>query len=271
MPYMASLKTTDYMIKLEKKKKQLALIISSVLMVLYGLIAKDFNIDDHYLEKSILKIYRGTSIPLRYYDVNFFGIEIPFKSFIFFFTITLGVGIYSFIFEKELSVKIRKPLFLSKMKASYLKYKRKHTAIDKEDIKLQNKYQKTVEVITFLSLLFTFYLAIESMYSMWFFIILSYFYLLVLKPKSNNGIILKAIFYPLIFVVIINGLTYNEYYSIPYNLSRFILQYLISVAIIIFTQLRKFKNGYKFDFKHPLFWASSICLFAATLNFLVNQ
>ena len=137
--------------RLEKKKKQLTLIISSVLMILYGLIAKDFNIDNYSLEKRILKRYRGTSIPLRYYDVNFFGIEIPFKFYILFFTIILGIGIYLFVFKNELSIKIQMPSFLSKMKASYLKYEKKNTTIVEEGYKLQNKYQKTVEVITFLS------------------------------------------------------------------------------------------------------------------------
>ena len=258
------------MIKFEKKKKQLVIIISSVLMILYGLIAKDFNIDNRYLEKSILKRYRGTSIPLKYYDVNLFGIEIPFKSYILFFTIILGIGIYLFVFKNELSIKIQMPSFLSKLKANYLKYEKRNTTIIKEDAKHQNKYKKTAEVITFLSLLFTFYLAIELRYSIWFFITLSYFYLLVLKPKSVSSVILKAVFYPLIFVIILNGLTHNDNYSIQYNISRFILHYLIAVAIIIFTQLRKLKKGYEFDFKHPLFWASSICLITAILSLLVN-
>ena len=250
--------------QLENKKVSFTLILFSLLMLVFGIFTKDHN-NLYYRKKKI-------SPPLEVYNVDLFGLEVSFKAYLLFFIIILGIGIYLFVFKNDISNKILPTSFFQKLKSFYLEYEGNNTAIQQENsaTSQSNKYQRTVEVITFLSLLFTFYLAIELGYSIWFFIILSYFYLLLLKPKSVSNVILKAVFYPLIFVVIINGLTHNDNYSIQYNVSRFILQYLIAVAIIIFTQLRKLKKGYEFDFKHPLFWASSICLITGILSLLVN-
>ena len=250
--------------QLENKKVSFTLILFSLLMLVFGVFTKDHN-NLYYRKKKI-------SPPLEVYNVDLFGLEVSFKAYLLFFIIILGIGIYLFVFKNDLTNRVPFASFFQKLKSSYLKYEGKNTKIQQENIiNLQsNKHQKTVEVVTFLSLLFTFYLAIELGYSICFFVTLSYFYLLVLKPKSVSNVILKAVFYPLIFVIILNGLTHNDNYSIQYNVSRFILQYLITTAIIIFTQLRKLKKGYEFNFKHPLFWASLISLITGVLSLLVN-
>ena len=75
------------------KKLPFLTILFSILMIFYGMITKDFYGDIYQKRK-----YQGNP-PLSTYDVNFLGINIPYIYFLLFFLITLGIGIYFFVFK----------------------------------------------------------------------------------------------------------------------------------------------------------------------------
>ena len=257
------------------KKISSAIILVSILMLVYGLITKDYD-GSYFNNKQKIP-------PLDLFDVSLFGWDVDYKNYMLFFIIILSVGAYLYIFKtdeslktvfKGLNFKPKMPKISNELKLKYKKYEKKHTQtveISKQDNK-QNNIVTLVEVVTFLAMGFTFYMGVETGFSLWFFIILSYFYYLVWKPKSIRQILIKAILYPLIFMILF---TLSEssrviYFSFFYQMSRHILPYLISVIVIFFTQRHKLNNQPSFSFRNPLFWISLLCLIVAALTMVVD-
>tara|TARA_B100000408_G_scaffold79946_1_gene60976 strand:+ start:2572 stop:2838 length:267 start_codon:yes stop_codon:yes gene_type:complete len=77
---------------LEGKKIPFLIILFSVLMIFFGIVTKYYN-GTRYNKR----IYKKPTLEL--YDVNLFGLEIAYTYFLLFFIITLGIGIFLFVFK----------------------------------------------------------------------------------------------------------------------------------------------------------------------------
>lgn len=254
--------------QLKQTKIPFLITLFSILMLVFGYMTKDYN-DIYYRKKKF-------DAPLEWYDVSLFGLEIDYKSYMLFFILVLGIGVYLLIFKTD-----------EQIKSIFKFYKQNSSKVTelKENIELQKPKQvrdikkvnesivKIVEVVTLLGLFLTFYIGTSRQYSLWFFIILSYFYFLILKPKSMKQIVIKSILYPLIFLVIFTLAGSEDAYnwsSNMYFMSKHIIPFLISVGIIFFTQRHKLIKQPSFSFRSPLFWISMLCLTAAVLTLVVD-
>lgn len=256
------------------KRIPFGIMLISFLMLVFGLMTKDYD-GSYYNNKQKIP-------PLDLFDVSLFGWDISYKNFMLFFIITLGVGVYLMVYKsdenlkeglKNLKKSIKAPKFLVGSKSKDKIYEKKHSTVLPENaVKGENRaIIKIVEVITLFALVFTFYMSVKKGFSLWFFIILSYFYYLILEPKSIKQIRLKAFFYPLPFMLIIASAESGDiYYRFLYYLSKHMLPYLTSVAIIFFTQKHKLYSKPNFSFKHTLFRASLLCFIAAILHFILE-
>lgn len=79
---------------LDGKKLPFLIILFSTLMIFFGIVTKYYN--GARYSRSIYK-----KPPLELYDVNLFGLEVPYTYFLLFFVITLGIGIYLFAFKTK--------------------------------------------------------------------------------------------------------------------------------------------------------------------------
>ncbi|WP_166387985.1 hypothetical protein [Polaribacter sp. 11A2H] len=231
--------------------------------------------------------------PLKYIEVKFLGIKFDYVNFLFFFIITLGIAIYLFIYTEDQLIKnkIRKLTFFNRGKNKHnneLLKEKQNDYSNFEEIKLKHKESETIITqkkdknlsivlkIIFVALLFTFFMAIETGFSLWFFIILPYYFYISLKPKSKDEILIKSIFYPLFFLIIItvsHTEKVNSMYEMPflYNLSKHLIFYVTSVLIIFFTQKSRFGKLPKFNSKNPLFWISLISFIISFSHFVVDK
>ena len=66
-------------------------------MIFFGLVTKYYDGTEYSK-----RIYKAP--PLELYDVTLFGLEVSYIYFILFFVITLGIGIYLFIFQPNKNV-----------------------------------------------------------------------------------------------------------------------------------------------------------------------
>src|SRR5690606_35824105 len=98
----------------KEKKISFLIILFSTLMIFFGIVTKDYN--GARYNKRIHK-----KPPLEVFDVNIFGFDISYVHFLLFFVITLGIGIYLFIYKNDDSIKkrIKKPDFIHKVKLKY--------------------------------------------------------------------------------------------------------------------------------------------------------
>jgi len=254
---------------LKHKKISFLITLFSVLMLVFGLFTKDY--DDLYYRK------KKFDAPLDIYDVSLFGLDIDYKSYMLFFILILGIGVYLFIFKTDTQLK-------SVFKMPKVDWSR--LTEFKENLEVSQPYTvkntekgnelviKIVEVVTLLALLFTFYIGASRQLSLWFFIILSYFYFLILQPKSFKQVVVKSILYPLIFLVIFTLAGSEDAYnwsSNMYYMSKHIIPFLISVGIIFFTQRNKLKYRQSFSFRNPLFWISLLCTIVAVLTLMIDN
>ena len=252
---------------LKEKKISFLITLFSVLMLLFGLITKDY-IGDRY----DLKHNGYDSPPLRWLEVNFFGISFDYINFLLFFTITLGIGIYFLVYKNDIEIKslIKKPKFIDTLLNKYYEFERKSLVTTAPiETEKADKTLSIVQITTVIALLFTFFMSIKVGFSLWFFIILSYFHFISLNSKSKKQIIIKSISYPLIFLILISSIQasdgemimgYRVEMSFSYYIGKHIIGFIVCVAIMIFTLLKRFKNPPKFSAKNPLFWISTICL-----------
>jgi hypothetical protein len=79
---------------IEGKKIPFLIVLFSVLMIFFGIVTKYYD-----GTKYNKRIYKKPTLEL--YDVNLFGLEIPYTYFLLFFVITLGIGIYLFAFRSK--------------------------------------------------------------------------------------------------------------------------------------------------------------------------
>lgn len=244
-------------------------------MIIYGLATKHY--DGTYYSKREYK-----SEPLEYFDVIIFGFNYSYINFLLFFIITLGVGIYLLIYNNDQSIKnaVKKPKLFDKIKSKYSAFETKSLP-KQEQTELTETTEETriakvptaVNLITLLALFFTFYLGVTSGFTLWFFIILSYYYYITLRPKTKKSLILKAIGYPLIFWILFSIILSEDIYSsrFTYMLSKNFIPFLISVIVIYFSQIRRFGNPPHFNKKSPLFWISVLCLIVSIVRFGVQK
>lgn len=137
-----------------------------------------------------------------------------------------------------------------------------------------------IEILTLFTLFFTFYMGYSIGYTLWFFLILPYYCLLKLSPKTLKEIIIKSISYPLIFLILfalfqkVNGETILGFeFEMPftYYLSQHFFPFILSALIIFFSQKHKFKNDTNFSFKHPLLWLAVLSIVIAIIHFNIDK
>lgn len=268
------------------------MILFSVLMLIFGIVTKDYN--GNYYKKS-----RYNSPPLEHYEVTLFGIDFSYINFLLFFIIVLGIGIYLLLYKNDQSLKnlvknpklfiqgkieksekriINKPEFLDKIKTKYSEFENKSLPNKELDIK-QNSVKTSrvlsiVGTVSLFALFFTFFMASKMGFSLWFFIILSYYHFITLTPKSKKEILIKSIGYPLIFLFILMLIESGDLYDWNrnvYGLSKHFIPFLICVLIMFFTQRKRFDNPPKFSIKNPLFWISFLCLIISIVRFGIDK
>lgn len=263
---------------LKEKKTSFLITLFSILMLLFGLITKDYTGD-----RDVLKHNGYDSPPLKWLEVNIFGISFDYINFLLFFTITLGIGIYFLVYKNDAEIKrlTKKPKFIDTLLNKYYEFERK-SLVTSEPIETEkgDKILSIVQIITVIALLFTLYMSIKVGFSLWFFIILSYFHFISLNSKSKKQIIIKSISYPLIFLLLISSIQasegemimgYKVKMSINYYIGKHIIGFLICVSIMIFILLKRFKNPPKFSAKNPLFWIATICFIISMFRFIVER
>lgn len=204
------------------------------------------------------------NIPLSRYKVNVLSIEIPYINFLLFFIVTLGVGIYLFNLSNENSKidkeskkdKKRRFLIVEKIKLWYSKIEipqlKKRIVRKKSSKKYYVKH--IIETITVFALFYTFYLGFSKGNTLCFFIVVSYYYLLSVDPKSIVEVVVKSICYPLLFVIVFAFSDVHQYYNFIQKISSNLFPYFISVLAIFFSLRDKLKNKRSFSLKHPLFF-----------------
>ena len=90
---------------LKYKKISFLMILFSILMLLYGIITKYFDLSDRGHLNGKLKYLPFTGIPKNYLTVKFFGINFSYLNFQLFFIIVLVIGIYLLIYKNDQSFK----------------------------------------------------------------------------------------------------------------------------------------------------------------------
>jgi hypothetical protein len=261
---------------LKEKKISFIITLFSILMLLFGLITKNFN--GNY----DLKQYTFESPPLIWFEVYVFGISFNYLNFLLFFTITLGIGIYFLVYKDDNEIKsyIKKPVFFEKLLNKYYEFERKSliTTVPIET-EVVDKTLSIVQIITVFALLFTFFMSFKFGFSLWFFIILAYYHYISLNSISKKQIIIKSISYPLIFLIIISAIQsskgedimgYRFERPITFYLGLHLIGYFLCVLIMLFTLLKRFKSPPKFSYTYPLFWLSSICLIISVFRFVFS-
>lgn len=253
---------------LKDKKIPFSVILFSILMLIFGLITKDYN-GNYYKHKYV-------SPPLKWYDVNIFGMSFDYVNFLLFFLITLGIGIYLLIYKNDKSLKngIKKPAIYDSIKNKYSEFENKslpNKELDnKKDIENDERILSIIGTVSLFALFFTFFMAYKTSFSLWFFIILAYYHNISLTPKTKREIIIKSIGYPLIFLFIFMSFESGDLYDLNknlYGLSKHFIPFLICVLIMVFTQRKRFGKKPEFNLKSPLFWASAICLLVSIFRF----
>lgn len=271
--------------KYQNKQISFLTIIFSFLMLIYGFL-KNRSIDGHP-DPGIEWLY-----------VYIFGIEFNYANYLLFFTATLFLGIYLFVFKNDQSIKdifqkpklfiqrkikksknINKPRFLKDIKNKYSEFESSNLPkkeIKKTELPDEDRTTSIVGMITIVAVIFTFYMAIKVGFSMWFFIIYAYYHYLTLTPKSKKEITIKSIFYPMIFLFIfsimekgsgetIMGIEFER--PLSYYLSKHFIFFVIGVIIMFFSLRKQLGNKPKFSIKNPLFWVSLICFLISIFRF----
>ena len=187
---------------IKDKKVSFIMILFSVLMLIFGIITKDYN-GNYYQDEY-------ETPPLKWYDVDLFGMSFDYVNFLLFFIITLGIGIYLLVYLNDQSIKstvkkpkefilkriqnsdkrkINKPEFLNKLKNKYSEYESSNLPekkIEKAEKSKEDKATSIVGMITIVAIIFTFFMATKVGFSLWFFIIYAYYQFLTLAPKSKK-------------------------------------------------------------------------------------
>ncbi len=83
---------------LKDKKISFLMTLFSILMLLFGIVTKDYNGTRYSTRKF-------NSPPMEYYEVTLFGIDFSYINFLLFFIILLGIGIYLLLFKNDQSFK----------------------------------------------------------------------------------------------------------------------------------------------------------------------
>ncbi|PXX22833.1 hypothetical protein [Arenibacter sp. ARW7G5Y1] len=100
-----------------EKKISTTIIIVSLLLIIYSLLAKDF---DPYFDQQIYNLVENNfEIPLSYYFVNIFGIDMPYRGTLLLLIIFLGMGIYLFIYKSDAEIKVLYSNFRRKIESLY--------------------------------------------------------------------------------------------------------------------------------------------------------
>jgi hypothetical protein len=278
---------------LKDKKISFTLILVSILMLIFGIITKDYNHYDYQYSN-----YKEP--PLEWFDVNIFGISFDYINFILFFIIILGIGIYLLIYKNDQSlkksiknprrliqekfktsgnVKINNPEFLEKLKNKYTEFESSNLPkkeIEKAEQPTEDRATSIVGMVTIVAIIFTFFMATKVGFSLWFFIIYAYYHYLTLAPKSKKEITIKSISYPLIFLILfslfekgggetIMGMEIDR--PLTYYLSKHFIGFVICVLIMFFSLRKQLGNKPKFSIKNPLFWISLICFLISIFRF----
>lgn len=233
-------------------------------MIFFGIVTKDYN-------GALYNELIHKKPPLEVFDVNIFGIDISYIHFLLFFVITLGLGIYLFIYKNDNSIK--KTDFIAKIKLKLAEVENKNLSnkkFDNKGIKQNNLIIKIIELLTLFALFFSFYMAISGRNYL-FFIQLSYFYLLIINPKSLKELTLKSIFYPLIFLLIFALTSNHPYYNLIQKISSNFLFYLICSLLTFFALRHKFQTNSKFSFKHPLFWITLLFTISEISRYFIDK
>lgn len=255
--------------QLKQKKIPFLIAFFSLLMLVFGLISKDYDGSYYYNKHKIP--------PLDLYDVSLFGWDIDYKGYMLFFILILGLGVYLLIFKTDEQIRsiLKSPkMNLNKMAEFKGKLKAQEPKQVQNTKKVNETVVKIVEVVTVLALFLTFYVGTSRQYSLWFFIILSYFYFLILKPKSLKQVVIKSIFYPFIFLMIFTLAGSEDAYnwsSNTYYMSKHVIPFLVSVGIIFFTQRHKLNNQTSFSFLNPLFWLALACFLIALTSLVIDS
>lgn len=277
---------------LKDKKISFTLILVSILMLIFGVLTKDYN-GNYYKNK-----YEKP--PLKWYDVDVFGISFDYVNFLLFLIIILGIGVYLLIYKNDQSlkelikkpklfiqkkikssgnIKINKPEFLEKIKNKYSEFESSNLPkkeIEKLEVPKEDRATSIVGIVTIVAIIFTFYMAVKVGFSLWFFIIYAYYHYLTLAPKSKKEITLKSIFYPLIFLILfslfekgggetIMGMEFER--PLTYYLSKHFIGFIICVLIMFFSLRKQLGNKPKFNIKNLLFWISLICFLISIFRF----
>lgn len=244
-------------------------------------------------------------IPLNGFNVDIFGTTFDYDNYLMFFIITIGIGIYLFIFINDQSIKnifkkprflnktksqnsddkfkIKKVNFLDKLKSKYSEFEKKNLPnkeIEKTELPKEDRATSIVGMVTIVAIIFTFYMAIKVGFSLWFFIIYAYYHYLTLAPKSKKEITIKSIGYPLIFLILfsifekgngetIMGIEFER--PLTYYLSKHFIPFIIGVIIMFFSLRKQLGNNPKFSIKNPLFWVALICFLASIFRFGVMK
>jgi len=284
------------------KKISFITILTSILMLIFGIITKDYN-EEYYLASYDNPLLENP--PLKWFDVELFGMSFGYVNFLLFFIITLGIGTYLLFYKKDQSlkkiikkpaflnkvksknsyreIKINKPEFLDKIKNKYSNFEKANLPnkeVDKIESPKEAKALRIVGIITLFALFFTFFMATKVGFSLWFFIILSYYHFITLAPKSKKEITIKSISYPLIFLILfsifekgngetIMGMEFER--PLTYYLSKHFIPYIIGVIIMFFSLRKQLGNKPKFSIKSPLFWVALICFLASIFRFGVMK
>lgn len=179
--------------------------------------------------------------------------------------------------------KEKKPNLFDKVKTRFSKLKKKRVpnkAIALEDLNQNNEIITNVRNITWMALLFTGYMAFQIGFSLWFFIILPYYYFIKLIPKSKIVLVLKSIGYPLIFLIgfalneegINNSSSNNLFdYGLAYYFAKHFLGFIFSFITILISQLIRYNKPPKFSLKNPLFWLALLSLIFSIYVFTVHK
>lgn len=257
--------------QLKNKKVSFLIILFSILMLIFGMITKDYN-GDYYKH-----IHNEPT--LKFFDVNFFGLSFGYVNFMFLFTMFLGIGVYLFFYKDDQSIKriIKRPKLRKRIKTKHFEVE--STSLPKEEfneieLTKKNRTLTIVRVLTVFALTFTLYMATNMGFSLWFFIIFAYFHLISLTSKSKKEILIKSMVYPLVFLMIIilpkqsvmiYGMEIEQPFS--YKLSNHLLPFIIGVVLMYISQRRRFGNPPRFSLKSPLFWVSLLCLIISVIRY----
>ncbi|MBU2930164.1 hypothetical protein [Winogradskyella psychrotolerans] len=257
--------------RLKDKKIPFTIILVSILMLIFGIITKDY-----YGERVYLIRRRLEEAPLRLLDVQIFGISFDYRNFLLFFIVTLGIGIYLFVYKNDKSLKngIKKPAVYASLKNKYSKFENKSLPNKELDAKIdlgnESRTLSIVGTVSLFALCFTFFMAYKTSFSLWFFVILSYYHHISLKPKTRKEILVKSIGYPLIFLFLFMIIDSGDLYDLSRNLSglsKHVIPFLIGVLIMFFTLRKRFEKEPAFNIKSPLLWVSTICLLVSIVRF----